>query len=212
MDDEIKKGTLKVTGVVRGAPMSADRLVHLQNWGDYQLRRIIAAPRRSRDTGDGSMQVEDKVLSERTEEADDMASEVEVDDLAGEQTWPTEEEMRGVGEGSNAGDGPGLKGRRKKVPKGTSAYQAAWLLDDEEIESDEDGDTVSEGSIENEMVRNEKTIPRLNLGNDLGDVEQQGSEKAQQEEDEEEYEDLPEETSNKAVAFEDMDMEEEKRQ
>ena len=28
-------GTLKVTGVVRGAPLSADLLVHLTGWGDY---------------------------------------------------------------------------------------------------------------------------------------------------------------------------------
>ena len=34
------KGTLTVTGVVRGAPLSADLLVHLTGWGDYRISRV----------------------------------------------------------------------------------------------------------------------------------------------------------------------------
>jgi len=33
-------GTLRVTGVVRGAPMSANRLVHIPNYGDYQVEKV----------------------------------------------------------------------------------------------------------------------------------------------------------------------------
>lgn len=33
-------GTLAVTGVVRGAPMSADRLVHVPNYGDFQVEKV----------------------------------------------------------------------------------------------------------------------------------------------------------------------------
>ena len=32
-------GTLAVTGVVRGASLSADRLVHIPNFGDYQMEK-----------------------------------------------------------------------------------------------------------------------------------------------------------------------------
>ena len=44
--------------------------------------------------------------------------------MEGEQTWPTEEEFK---EAEN-------QTRTKRVPRGTSAYQAAWILDDEEDE------------------------------------------------------------------------------
>ena len=33
-------GTLALTGVVRGAPISANRLVHLQGFGDFQVVRV----------------------------------------------------------------------------------------------------------------------------------------------------------------------------
>lgn len=36
-------GTLKVTGVVRGAQLSANRLVHLPNHGDFQISRVSAS-------------------------------------------------------------------------------------------------------------------------------------------------------------------------
>lgn len=211
-EDGTKRGTLKVTGVVRGAPMSADRLVHIQNWGDYRLNRIIAAPRRTKDVGDGSMDVEDKVLSERTDDADDLASVVEVDELAGEQTWPTEEEMRGIGtSGSIIDDSTSGKTKRRKVPKGTSAYQAAWLLDDEEVESDEE-DLSSTGDAAEDALKNaEDGVAQLKLGSDFGDHDDK-SNKEDAEEDDEEYEEVAEEQSSKAVAFEDIDMEEEKRQ
>jgi len=35
-----EEGTLKVTGVVRGARLSANRLVHIPNFGDYQLSKV----------------------------------------------------------------------------------------------------------------------------------------------------------------------------
>lgn len=33
-------GVLSVTGVVRGMPLSANRLVHLPNYGDYQITKV----------------------------------------------------------------------------------------------------------------------------------------------------------------------------
>ena len=33
-------GTLAVTGVVRGAPLSPDRLVHIPNYGDFQVEKV----------------------------------------------------------------------------------------------------------------------------------------------------------------------------
>lgn len=35
-----EKGTLTVTGVIRGSNFSADRLVHVQGFGDYQVEKV----------------------------------------------------------------------------------------------------------------------------------------------------------------------------
>ena len=37
---EWQDGILGITGVVRGAPLSANRLVHLPNYGDYQISKV----------------------------------------------------------------------------------------------------------------------------------------------------------------------------
>lgn len=37
---EWNEGTLQLTGVVRGSPLSANRLVHLPGFGDYQISKV----------------------------------------------------------------------------------------------------------------------------------------------------------------------------
>jgi len=39
-DDNAEKGVLKVTGVIRGSPLSADRLIHIPTFGDYQISAV----------------------------------------------------------------------------------------------------------------------------------------------------------------------------
>ena len=85
-------------------------------------------------------------LSTPTDAADDLTATNVPDPLSNEQTWPTDEEMasaNGVAAGSRGGR------RVKRVPKGTSAYQAAWIFDDEDGGEDEDDgedrDTDAEG-------------------------------------------------------------------
>lgn len=45
--------------------------------------------------------------------------------MEGEQTWPTQEELEEAEASVKA------KPKTKRVPKGTSEYQAAWILDSE---------------------------------------------------------------------------------
>lgn len=163
VDGDSDKGTLSVTGTIRGARLSADRLVHIPGWGDYQVESILASPvpRAAHRQHAKSMQTEDEtldggVLSAPTEAADDLTALNDVDTLGNEQTWPTEEEMA---EGEAAmRDAERKPSRVKRVPKGTSAYQAAWILDDEDenevvedAEEDdgmqEDGDDLDEGDL-----------------------------------------------------------------
>lgn len=111
-------------------------------------------------------------LSVPDEDADDLASTNVPDDedaLLGEQIWPTEEEMASAPGASRLNRHaemlppalPGTTPRRlKKVPKGTSAYQAAWIIDDEDSEEGDWDDSEEEmeevdmdGSVRDESIR-----------------------------------------------------------
>ncbi|KAF8904976.1 ribosome biogenesis protein tsr1 [Mucidula mucida] len=189
---EWSDGTLAVTGVVRGSSLSANRLIHIPNYGDFQVSKIMSAPlpRHHR----ASMEVEPTLLAEPdTSSADSLVSTNVPDDMANEQTWPTEEEMNETGDGNhgsmlpdaNAGTTPKVV---KRIPKGMSEYQAAWIVD----ESDDEGEN--------------------------GDENEDGSDRDMEEADEEPEEmvDMPMEEdtemdieSRRSVAFQDLDNEEE---
>ncbi len=83
--------------------------------------------------------VEIDVLAQRNdEEPDDLVSTNELDDMANEQTWPAEKELN-VG-AMAAGAGESFPDAKKgtipravhRVPKVASAYQAAWLIDEDD--------------------------------------------------------------------------------
>lgn len=126
--------------------------------------------------------------------ADSLISSNDPDDLANEQTWPTEEEMNDTADPEQDGipeavDGTTPKAVRR-IPKGMSEYQAAWIIDDDGDDGDEDG---KEGEDDTEM--------------------------AGIQEEEEEIQDMPIEDdhqmdldSRQHVAFEDLDVEEDEKQ
>ncbi|KAJ6629509.1 ribosome biogenesis protein tsr1 [Mycena sp. CBHHK59/15] len=189
---EWEDGTLKVTGVARGAPLSANRLVHLPNYGDFQISKIMSAPM----PRVGKMDVEPVALCEPDESsADSLVSSNDPDDMANEQTWPTEEEMKGAGGTAQSTLPDAKQGTTPKVvrriPKGMSEYQAAWIVDEDEEDAD-GGDGDNAGS---EV--------------DMADAA----------EEEEEMQDMPveedhemETDSRRSVAFQDLDVEEEAKQ
>ncbi|KAJ7451817.1 ribosome biogenesis protein tsr1 [Mycena galericulata] len=189
---EWEDGTLKVTGVVRGAPLSANRLVHLPNYGDFQISKIMSAP----VVKTGKMEVEPAVLCEAGDDADSLVSSNDPDDMANEQTWPTEEEMQGSGAivtepaipDAKQGTTPKVV---RRIPKGMSEYQAAWIIDEDEDDG-EDADEDKGGSEDETMDAVEE---------------------------EEEMQDMPieedhemETDSRRSVAFQDLDNEEEAKQ
>ena len=159
--------------------------------------QIMSAPlpRHSKGGTAKEMDVEPTLLAEPSpDDADSLVSSNEPDDLANEQTWPTEEEMSGprLDRDDSAGnaipdakDGTTPK-RVKKVPKGTSEYQAAWIIDDGDDEEDHDDDEEEDGQ---EMVEEEEMV-EFPIKDDE-DMETDG---------------------RKSVAFQDLDAEEEDRQ
>ncbi|XP_056414698.1 pre-rRNA-processing protein TSR1 homolog isoform X2 [Hyla sarda] len=150
-------GTLKVSGYVRGQELDVNRLIHIVGHGEFQMMQIDAPPdpyplnprahkTKAKKEQDVEMADEPANCAEMEEDVkvlmkadpslqESLQSEVVPDPMEGEQTWPTEEELK------EAEDSLKVK-IQKKVPKGTSTYQAAWILDEEE--SDGEGDSESE--------------------------------------------------------------------
>lgn len=142
------------------------------------------------------MEVEPIILADPDPDtADSLVSSNEPDDLANDQTWPTEEEMNG-GDGfmaqtslPDAENGTTPKAVRR-IPKGMSEYQAAWIVEDEDPNEDpeEQEKTGSEVDMEDVVLEDE------------------------------EMQDMPiddrgmESDSRRTVAFQDLDIEEEEKQ
>lgn len=134
--------TVCLEGYVRGIALSAEQLVHLPGIGDFPLARVEAAtPRLVSVGGDAGVKNdgmegfgnENRTIAVPSAAGTERPVRENVPDtLAGEQTWPTEEEMAEAS--SNA----------PKKPKGWSDYQAAWIPDSGlssggESSDDEDG-------------------------------------------------------------------------
>ncbi|XVF63546.1 hypothetical protein PTKIN_Ptkin09bG0095500 [Pterospermum kingtungense] len=148
------KCTLLLTGYTRAHSLSVNQLVHVSGAGDFQLCKIeiIKDPiplnaRKEYDAMDSDDNEDVEVI--RSLVPDPLSQEPLLvenvpDPLAGEQTWPTEAEM------AEADKNQKLKKQRKRtLPRGTSEYQAAWIIDDTDEEDsdaeDDDGMVLDEG-------------------------------------------------------------------
>lgn len=137
-------GLTVLTGVVRGKGLKADRLVQVGDWGTFQIEKITAAPLSTRKgKSKDSMAVDeasvpDEALDVPSEDRDDLAEfapeEVMMDDDGDDaQTSVSAPSKKGVlldGHHYFSDDEEGHAPRAKRLPRGTSAYQAAWYLDD----------------------------------------------------------------------------------
>jgi pre-rRNA-processing protein TSR1 len=143
------------------------------------------------------MELEPTLLAEPTSDrAESLTSRLDPDTLANEQTWPTDEELRGVDDTGDKPDlPPAIAGttpkRVKKVPKGTSAYQAAWIVDDSD-EGEEEGWTDDEEKVDA-------------MSEDDPSEDEIGLEKP-------EFMEEDETDGRKSVAFRDLDVDEEDKQ
>ncbi|KAI9499343.1 hypothetical protein BDB00DRAFT_880972 [Zychaea mexicana] len=198
--DQQNVGTLKVTGFARGNPFNANRLVHLQSFGDFQIEQVTTAPG-DNSQSNGMEEDEQVVDTPDVEGQDDLISENEPDFMDNEQTWPTEEEMAAGEErmrlmGREMDDDRPQSGKvTKRVPKGTSAYQAAWIVDSEDEDySEDDEDDDMEMAVDNDEDDVQPADYELGRSNDL----------------DEEYEDI--ELEEKGGYKDELDPEEERRQ
>lgn len=152
-----KDGEAVLTGVVRGKGLKANRLVEVGDWGTFQVEKITAAPplnRKKRKADemaveDGSIQ---PVLEESDGDQDDLTDlaphEVAMGDMADMDDLPISEaptEKKGVLLDDHhyfSDDDKEVRELPKRLPRGTSQYQAAWYL----------GDVSDSGSDDEELV------------------------------------------------------------
>ena len=180
--------TVLLEGHVRGWNLNTTRTMHIGGVGDVRVRRIWRStepgvevgngPAHGRegkeksflgDGGEEGMVVDGTrtddthtpiLVSEagRDEPAEGLERENIPDDMMGEQTWPTEEELQAVAEERRqAALGAALSSSGKRVPKGTSTYQAAWI-DDAEVELDP---ALHHDDDDDDMMNADEEVPAL---------------------------------------------------
>ncbi|KAK1260680.1 hypothetical protein QJS04_geneDACA019044 [Acorus gramineus] len=134
-DGEPGKCSLLMSGYVRAHNFSVNQLVHVSGAGDFQLCKIdilkdpfLISERKDKNAMDADdvqdLQIIQSLLPDPSKQ-ELLIMENVPDPLSGEQTWPTEEEMA---------DADSINKRKmlkkKTVPRGTSDYQAAWIVED----------------------------------------------------------------------------------
>ncbi|KAK6131379.1 hypothetical protein DH2020_034864 [Rehmannia glutinosa] len=141
-----EKCTLALTGYLRAHSLSVNQLVHVAGAGDFQLSKIELlkdpCPLHARKGADlmdseNDVQVVTSLIPDPLKQ-EPLVVENVPDLLAGEQTWPTEAEMAEADRNHEE-----KKMKKKRLPRGISEYQAAWIVDDSDVDysdSDEEGD------------------------------------------------------------------------
>lgn len=158
--DSAAGGTLLLSGYVRDRGITANQLLHIPGAGDYQIDRITgpnppqpaigaSAPSSSHAKTRGGIEAMDASGGEAPtlecadpERRESLQRENQADPLAGEQTWPTDEELADAEARQVAAAGGIVTGTRR-LPAGTSDYQAAWILDDEAASGSEADEVMS---------------------------------------------------------------------
>lgn len=157
-------GVLKISGYLRGMPLNVNGLVHISGLGDFQMDRIdgpedphplnLGKENKKSDAMDAELTKVSVLHVADPAKQESLQSENIPDPMDAEQTWPTDEEIKEANIDT--------KKRVKKVPKGWSDYQAAWI-----VESDAEN---SEGS-DNENDENDDDEEFMSCEEDNSDQE-----------------------------------------
>ena len=133
--------SVALTGFVRGSGLSANRLLQVGDYGALQIEKIVAAPlqsKRKRKADEMAVDEPDavQVLALPDSAQDDLAemalADVVMDDEGLAAMSEAASERRGVliddEHYFSEEEEPSVE-QSRKLPRGTSSYQAAWYLD-----------------------------------------------------------------------------------
>ena len=166
-------GEVIITGVVRGRGLKADRLVQIGDWGDFQIDKITAAPlpiarkRKANEMFVDADATQEEVIEVATKDQDDLADlapyEVAMDDIDDVPLSEMSTARRGVLLDDHhyfSDDETHMPVAPTRVPKGTSSYQAAWLLDEM---YDSESDLDDEMDLDGGFAMNAPALPQDGL-------------------------------------------------
>ena len=163
-------GTLKVSGFIRGRALDVNKLVHIPGFGDFQMQQIDAPidpyslKQVKRIKADKNMMTTDETAEDMEEDIRLIAkanptqqtpldTEVVPDPMEGEQA-NLDDDIAAAIEARQSANSSSSVAKKKRVPKGTSDYQASWIVDsgdeDDDADSDDDDDDEHMKLMENE--------------------------------------------------------------
>lgn len=157
---ELVKTTCGVvfTGVIRSRGLKANRLVQIGDWGHFQIEKIVdaslpTARKRKADEMAVDAEVKDEEIIEVPDEGQDDLADLApygatMEDYGEIPVSEAPTERRGVLLDDHryfSDDESHLPKPPKRLPKGTSAYQATWFLGDDVSDS---GSDISEDAVD----------------------------------------------------------------
>ncbi|CAF9927043.1 MAG: hypothetical protein HETSPECPRED_006491 [Heterodermia speciosa] len=170
LDTSEDKSDAVVTGVARGRGLKADRLVQVGDWGCFQIAKItdaslaIAKNSRSDESMGDIGTIQNSLYQLPGDGQDDLADlapyEAIMDDVDGTPASEAPVERRGVLLDDHhyfSDDETHLPEPPKRLPKGTSSYQAAWFLGDM---SDSGSDYEDEVDNEGDVLMDAPALPQ----------------------------------------------------
>lgn len=157
-------GEVILTGVIRGRGLKADRLVQVGDWGDFQIEKIMAAPiPKAKKPKPDAVALDPEgfgeILEVPTDDQDDLAELAPEDiimegmDLGTASIAPSERKGVLIDDHHyySEDDQEYEQTKPRRLPKGTSKYQAAWYLQDMS-DSGSDLEDVEDEDEDDEMV------------------------------------------------------------
>lgn len=158
--DEVKwpqnsEESVVLSGTVRGKGLNANRLVQVGDWGTFQIEKITSFSSSNKDKINNDMVFHESKTEDVLEIPDDdqdtlstlAPEEFIFQDSTGVDMSAPVKEKRGVLLDDHhyfSDDESHLPTIPKRLPRGTSAYQAAWFLGDEYPDSDSYSDDIDE--------------------------------------------------------------------
>ncbi|CAG0917933.1 unnamed protein product [Notodromas monacha] len=176
-------GSVKISGYIRGSRLDLNKFVHIPDYGDFKILRVtlrrdpllehVARSRSSSIAMEDTSNLDEVLITPDASNQDDVDLDEELDDG---------DEMEAVGNGKDFETATMKSSVIRKVPKGTSDYQAAWIVDsgdecsgdeavdefqnmDEDMNIDEDGEDSSE-----EGEKDEDTQTEIDDRSEIGSV------------------------------------------
>ncbi|CCJ29804.1 unnamed protein product [Pneumocystis jirovecii] len=153
------KGILSIKGVIRSKPLNVNRLIHIIGWGDYQIDRIIplTIEENYNETYKGEIMecIEGNAIfpTKDQDSLEELAPIIENMEDVNKHIDQKKEEKKSirVDDYYYFSDDSETAKRPRRLPPGTSDYQATWILDSDSEEDKNNDSEMDEDNLNMEI-------------------------------------------------------------